>query len=178
MTALKVGKIRDAHGMKGELFLISFARDIAWLNQLSEITLEGAAPKKTGKHELERKTFKIQSFKPHKKGAILRLEGITHRTDAEYLIGYMVEVPFEKLTSQKGESIFLVEIEGFEVFDGERRLGPIVGFSSNNAQDLLIVEGAQKYEIPLIPEFLEEIVWGEKKLRMKLPPGLVENVQD
>lgn len=170
---LKVGKIRDAHGMNGEVFLISFPKDLTWLSRTAELKLEGQWPNPKGKHEPVRVSYKIKSYRAHKKGAIVRLEGVGDRTAAEKLIGFVAEMPLDLLQSKNGEEIFLTEIEGFEVFNGDELLGKIVGFSSNNAQDLIVVEsGEKKIEIPLIPPFISEIKWSEKKLLMKLPPGL------
>lgn len=172
---LVVGKVRDAHGMKGELYLISFSKTTDWLENAQELLFEGAKPNKSGKHENDTQKFKVKSYRSHKTGAIVKLEGLSTRTQAEALIGYTVQVTREAITSKKGESIFLAEIEGFEVFDREKSLGTIVGFSSNGAQDLLIVkEGEQKREVPIIKEFLLEILWDSKQIKMQLPEGLWE----
>ena len=37
---VKVGKIKDAHGLKGELYFLSFSGEISWLENLSKVYLE------------------------------------------------------------------------------------------------------------------------------------------
>ena len=172
---IQVGKVRDAHGMGGEIFLISFSKDISWLEKLKSMTFEGMSPNEKGKHHKSRQTYQIKAYKPHKAGALVRLETVTDRTAAEALIGFIAEVPFSALTSEKGEAIFLSEIEGFTVFDGDTEVGTITAFSTNGAQDLLLVNTKDRMvEIPLVPAFVSEIAWADRKLVMKLPAGLLD----
>jgi 16S rRNA processing protein RimM len=172
---MKVGKIRDAHGMKGEVFVISFAKDLAWLESLTHLKLEGSLPNKTGKHEPATFEFAINEFKPHKKGALIRLEGVADRTAAEKLIGFCVELDLGQLKSESGEKIFLHEVEGFEVYNGGSLRGVVTGFSSNGAQDLAMIRSEKaEFSAPFIPEFIEEIKWKEKQIVMTYPLDLEE----
>ncbi len=172
---MEVGKVRDAHGLKGELFLIFFAEECAWLDKVKTLKLQGATPNKDGKHKRETKELTIKNYRPHKKGVILKFEELPDRTEAEKLIGYTITIPKDLLTSKKGEEIFLTEIEGFTVFNNEDKVGEIASFYSNGAQDILIVKGDKgNVEIPLIKEFILEILWDKKQIRFKLPEGLIE----
>lgn len=175
---MKIGKVRDAHGMKGELFVISFTKDLVWLEAIEELELKGAMANEKGKHEETVLRFPIQSYKPHKKGAIVRVEGVSNRTDAEKLIGFTIEVDPQVLTSEAGEKIFLREVEGFVVLNQGQERGVIVGFSSNGAQDLATIkrDGAE-FSVPFIPEMIEQIDWPSKKVLMKYPPEL-ENLTE
>jgi 16S rRNA processing protein RimM len=172
---VEVGKVRDAHGLKGELFLMFFAEEAAWLDKAKTLKLDGAFPQKDGKHTRVTKELTIKNFRPHKKGVILKFVEIPDRTEAEKFIGFTISIPKDLLTSQKGEEIFLKEIEGFTAFDGEKQLGVIEGFSTNGAQDILVVKGETKtIEIPLVKEFVSEILWDQKQIRLKLPEGLTD----
>lgn len=172
---MKIGKVRDAHGMKGEIFVISFPKDIAWLQGLTHLKLEGSLANKSGKHEPASLVFPITAIKPHKTGALVRLEGVTDRTAAEKLIGFGVEIDMSLLSSQSGEKIFLHEVEGFEVHNGGVLRGVIIGFSSNNAQDLAIIRSEKgEFRVPFIPEMITEIKWGEKRINMTYPLDLEE----
>ena len=167
---MKIGKIRDAHGMKGEVFVISFPKDLTWLGTLTHLKLEGAMANGAGKHEVTELTFPIIGFKAHKKGALVRLEGVTDRTMAEKLIGFTIDMDPSELKSSKGEKIFLHEVEGFEVSNQDSIRGVISGFASNGAQDLAVIKaGANEFPVPFIPEFITEILWSEKKIVMTYP---------
>lgn len=181
-----VGKIRDAHGLKGELFVVLFAKSADWAEDLKELTLVRQkvvplefAQKKNNPppaYEEVSETFGVRKWKPHKIGMIIQLEGITHRTQAEDFRGARVEIEQDLLVSKPGEEIFLKEVEGFEVFNGEQSLGRVVGFSSNGAQDILVVQAPdeKKVEVLFIEEFISEIQWKEKTIRMNLPAGMIE----
>lgn len=175
MSLMEVGKVRDAHGLKGELFLVFFAEEAAWLDKVKTLKLEGAAPNKEGKHQRISKELTIKNYRPHKKGVILKFEEVPDRTEAEKLIGFVINIPKDLLTSAKGEDIFLNEVEGFTVVENGKDLGVISGFSTNGAQDIIIVKGADRdLEIPFIKEFIEKIDWAEKRINLKLPEGLLE----
>lgn len=170
---ITVGKVRDAHGLKGELFIILFAKVADWLAQLESFDLVRKELVE-GKLQEVRHTFTVKRVKPHKNGLILNPKEIDNRTQAESFAGALFEIPASLLTSKEGETIYLKEIEGFTVYDGEKEVGPIIGFSSNGPQDLLEVK-AEKGEalIPLIPEFIGRLDFKNKRVVMSLPQGLI-----
>ncbi len=174
MELVTVGKIKDSHGLKGELFVALFAGEAPWLPEIKKFTLEYKSPNKED-HTLHRE-FVIRSVRPHKKGLIIQTEEITDRTQADKYIGAVFQIPKKLTVSRAGENIFLGEIEGFTVQDEDLgNIGVITAFSSNGVQDLLIVTSEEdEYQIPLVKDFLIEIVWHEKKLLMKLPDGILE----
>ncbi len=171
-TLRKVGKISGIHGLKGELFVFVFSKDVSWIDELTEIVLEDAK----GRH----RTFKVESVRPFKEGFLVFVEGVTDRTEAEKLRASLVYVKRDLFVTEEGdESFYLAEIEGFKVFHNETLLGTIVGFSSNTAQDLIVVQmDAGTIEIPLIEEFLLDLDFDKQEVHMKLPEGLIESQRD
>ncbi len=171
MEYLKVGKVKDAHGLKGELYIYLFAKEATWNKRLKEfhLTRESA----TG--QIETLKFSLKSAKPHKDGLIVSTLEIKDRTQAETLKGFGFEIPKSLLVSKKGETPYLIEILGFEVFDSENLIGQIQSFSSNNEQDLLVVESLTRFfEIPFVEAYIDEIDYDAKKIKMKIPEGLLE----
>lgn len=158
------------HGLKGEVFVHVFSRDVSWINKLKEIVFEDAKG--------HRHPRLVRSLRPHKEGFLATLEGIDDRNSAELLRAQLVYVSSDLFTTESGDSTFyLAEIEGFKVFDQGQCLGSIIGFSSNSVQDLLVVELPQtqgKVEIPLVEDFLETIDFEKKEVHMILPPGLMD----
>lgn len=104
------------------------------------------------------------------------MEGIASRNESDLFLGNEIWVPSDVFTSQDGQSLYLVEIEKFQVVDEKlKHIGQITGFSSNGAQDLLLVEGqGKKYEIPFVKEFIQEINYDLKVVKTQLPEGLLE----
>lgn len=168
----KVGKVSGLHGLKGELYIYVFSKDVSWIDELKEIILENAKG--------ERRKFLITSLRPFKDGFLVFVEGITDRTAAEDLRSHLVYVDGELFVTEDGdESFYLAEIEGFTVFDGEAPVGVIEGFSSNTVQDLLLVRTDSGIaEIPLVEDFLVEIKFDERKIFMTLPEGLLDLHRD
>jgi 16S rRNA processing protein RimM len=169
-----VGKVRDSHGLKGELFVMTnLDKAPAWVSELKEFTLVFKAPNEEGKHEETVEKFSVKKVRPHKKGFIVKSDAIEDRNASDSYKGAIVYIDKTYLETEKGDEIYLQEVKGFAVYDGAKELGPIIGFSSNNVQDLLVVEYKdKKIEIPFVKAFVEKIDWDAKKVFLNLPEGL------
>jgi 16S rRNA processing protein RimM len=171
---IKVGKVKDAHGLKGELYILLFAKEATWLKKLKKFTLS---------HEdalgrVERLSFNIKATRPHKDGLLVVTSEVTDRTQAEKLKNYAFEIPKNLLVAAKGDTPYLIELLGFEVFDQGRRLGTIHSFATNSFQDLLVVESdTHFFEIPYVEAFVEKTDFDLKKILMHVPEGLLELCQ-
>lgn len=168
-TYVRVGKVKDAHGIKGELFVVLFAGEAAWIDDLDTLRL---VPESGG---AEPKIFTIKSARLHKNGLIAKTEELKDRNAAEALKGLLLEVPEEFLVSESGESIFLREVLGFRVVEkvaGD--VGFVRAFSSNGFQDLLVVETKTgDYEVPFVEAFVERIDYEARTMHLDLPVGLL-----
>lgn len=158
-----IGKVLDAHGIKGDIYCFVFSGDASWVTKLKEIYLN------------ENK-FVINRAKPFKKGFIANLESVTDRNRAEELKGAEVRVASHVFTSQPGEAFYLVELLNYTVKDKVLGVvGPIESFSSNGMQDLLVViNNGKSYEIPFVKEFVTLIDHDMRVIEMSLPEGLLE----
>jgi 16S rRNA processing protein RimM len=171
---IQVGKVKDAHGLKGELYILLFAKEATWLKKLKKYNLshENAFGK------IERMTLTIKSTRVHKDGLLVVSPEVTDRTQAEKLKNYAFEIPKNLLVSAKGETPYLIELLGFEVFDQGQRLGTIHSFATNSFQDLLVVESeTHYYEIPYVEAFVEKTDFKLRKILMHVPEGLLELCQ-
>jgi 16S rRNA processing protein RimM len=184
---VQVGRVKDAHGIKGEIFITLFAGEAAWLDQLKEVRLvvyeEGHKPTEAEKAivpEGAAKVYQVKSARLHKNGLIVKSSEITDRNAAENLKGLFLEIPREFLISAPGEELYLAEVEGFQVITKHKgEVGPIVGFSSNGEQDLLIVETSWgEFEIPFVKAFVENIDFKGRKIYLDLPVGLLGELED
>ena len=170
-----VGKVRTAHGLKGEVFVVFNARKADWLGSVSTISLLKETENDRGEKLPVLHDLKIKRVKPHKVGAIFLLEGIDDRNQSEALAGTPIYIPNHVLVSKDPDTVYLKEILNFKVLDetlGE--VGMVVGFSSNGPQDLLVVKTtAGDFEIPFVPELTKKIRMKEKEIHMDLPEGLL-----
>ncbi len=161
---MAAGYISGAHGIRGEIILVSQIHDIEILEDKILLGKDG-----------DIREFSVSSLRPHKGDYLLASKDIPDRNAAERLRGYTWFVVRAKMISQENENIFLHEIEGFVVRDDKMgAIGKIVGFSSNGAQDLLEVESNKgKVFVPLIKPFLVKIDFAAKTVFMNLPEGLI-----
>lgn len=163
-----VGKVREAHGLKGDLYVLVFSEDISWLKKLTHFELKTKSGTVT--------TYQVERVKPFKKGFIVKAEGIDDRNASEIMKGQEFFIPSDLLVSKPGETIFLGEIMDFTVKNlTQEKIGHIVGFSSNGPQDLLVVEtGKGRIEIPFVEAFIKKIDFKHQSIIMDLPEGLLD----
>ncbi|MEN0058671.1 MAG: ribosome maturation factor RimM [Bdellovibrio sp.] len=168
-----VGKVREAHGLKGDLYVLVFSGDISWVKRLKAFGLKT-------KDSDEIRQYTVERTKPFKKGIIVKAAEISDRTAAEGVEHCEFYIDDELLVSGPGETIYLSEIKNFKLKNPEQTvLGEIVGFSSNGVQDLLVVETAgRKVEVPFVEAFIKKIDFKHQAVVMDLPEGLfdIENV--
>jgi 16S rRNA processing protein RimM len=124
-----------------------------------------------------RRELKIEDLWPHKGLLILKFAGIDSISDAETLLKCELQVPAEERAQLEPGWIYISDLAGCSVFDGERLIGKVedVEFGAGEAP-LLVVRGEAKqpYEIPYAEEYLERVDLAAKEIRMKLPEGMLE----
>ena len=170
----RVGRMKDAHGIKGELFILLFAGEAAWLDQLKEIRLQDELRKNPPV------VLPVKSVRLHKNGLIAKCVDLKTRNDAEALKGLFFEIPCTFLVAPTGEEPYLDEVLGFSVIDATKGpIGHITGFSHNGAQDLLIIETpAGKFDVPFVEAFVINIDYSRKLMRLDIPHGLLGETEE
>ncbi len=167
----KIGIVSDAHGIRGELYVIVFSGDISWLSTAKEITLKNPSD---GLLQI----LKLKKAKAFKKGFIASFHDVIDRNQAEDLKKYEVWLDESHFVSKDGEQPFLAELLDFEVSDKILgQIGKVIQFSSNGEQDLLVLDQSvnqQNIEIPFIKEFVVSVDYALKKIFTDLPEGLVQ----
>ncbi len=164
-----VGKIREAHGLKGDLYVLIFSGDISWVKKLKNFGLKN-------KNSENIENFEVERIKPFKKGFIVKAKGIDDRTAAEGLEHCEFLIAEDLLVSKEGETIYLSEILNFKLKNpAQDLLGQVVAFSTNGAQDLLVIQTSdKKVEVPFVEDFIKKIDFKHETLVMDLPEGLFD----
>jgi 16S rRNA processing protein RimM len=198
LNLIKVGKIKDAQGLKGHVFLLIFSKDLSIVEQLEKIYLPQneislllkaaphSEPSEVSESRKILKQFKqvdgflemeVVEAKVHKNGIMCLFKSMFNRTQAEQLIGVEIYVEENLFESEKGQTIFLKEILHFQIQDLEGvSRGEIIGFSSNGPQDLLVIrkDSNAEFMIPFVEDLIEEINFDEKIIMMDFPEGIDE----
>lgn len=182
-----VGRVKDAHGLKGEIWVVLFAGQADWLKDMKEtggFFLSKTENLPTDDVKATLHPYSLKGVRAHKNGLILQTPEIADRTAAEGFKGWFLAIPEAYLISDEGESFYLSEIDGFEVQEEGKGIGTVIGFSSNNAQDLLIVEllkgvrpgvkTGDKIEIPFVEALIAAVDSNSETIEVDLPNGLIE----
>ena len=166
-TYVLIGEIVKAHGIRGELKLYTFSGQPEAIAGYPELTLVS----RDGKLSLP---VSILRSRPQGHSAILALNGIETRNQAEELVGQGVLVRKTDLPDAQVDEYYWHQLRGLKVVttDG-RELGIIQEIFSNGAQDLLVVRGRSgEYLIPMLSEIIR--AQDHEQLIIEPPPGLLE----
>lgn len=167
MSWKKVGKIKEAHGLKGELWAVIFDKGF---EEFDAVESFGVGP-----GDEPARVFEEGSLRPRAKGVIARSPELTDRNAAEALLNQFLFVPEDAVALAINEDPEYKSLLGFTLFDGEAPVGTVESFSELKEQILVHVRaGDEVFDIPFHDDFLEDILDDEKRILMTLPPGLLE----
>ncbi|MEN8098727.1 MAG: ribosome maturation factor RimM, partial [Chloroflexota bacterium] len=113
----------------------------------------------------------------HGKRAIIKLDGINSREDANELRNqYLLVTRDEAVSLEEGE-MFFFELIGLEVKTVEGQvLGSITDIIQTGANDVFVVQTSSKeLLIPDIPEVVLEIDRQSRVVTVQLLPGLIDD---
>ncbi len=117
---------------------------------------------------------------------VLHFAGIDSISAAELLAGNDVLIPASERLPLEDDSIYISELVGSTVYDGDRAIGIVddVQFATTadgsrrleDAAPLLEVTSSEGDEIliPFVKDFLVAVDPERKRIEMKLPEGLIE----
>lgn len=162
---VSLGYISRAFGIKGGVSIKLFNPE----SQALSDALPVIAKYKQGQHNLVVDTF-------FSDGRIFFRE-ITDRTQAEALVGAELFVERDCLPKTSHDEFYLFDLKGAHVTDVSGDfVGSIVGFSSNNAQDLFLIETPDKktITIPYVKPIVTKIDCENKLVVIDPPTGLLQ----
>jgi 16S rRNA processing protein RimM len=160
---VSVGVITGAHGIKGEVKLRSFTAEPAAIASYSPLGTAAG-----GKIE-------IAKLRAQKDGFIATLKGVGDRNAAEALRGTELFVPRKHLAEPEEGEVYLGDLVGLAVYQGEARLGEVVGVENFGASDLLDValDGrAGTVYIPYAESFIAAVE--DDRVVVTLPEGFLD----
>lgn len=165
---ISVGKILNFHGLQGEAKVGFSKNQTEFLSKLKEayICCED-------KYDL----FKITCVRFNNKNAIIKFEGIDNINDIVAYKNCLIFVKkneFEKFL--KDDEFLVNDLVGTDVYSAEKKVGVVVGVTTNGASDLLSVRTLSKNisMIPFVKELVPEVDLVNKKIFINEIPGLVE----
>lgn len=146
---LKVGKILNTHGIKGEVkaeFLCDTAEDFFDIEKMFL--------------DVGEKPCEISYMRMHKNHILIKFADIDTRDEAEilkgkYIYAYKIDIPL------KADHYFIEDLKGCEIFDFENseKYGVLKDVWNSGASDIYTVVGedGREYYLPIIPGTIKEI---------------------
>jgi 16S rRNA processing protein RimM len=124
----------------------------------------------------ERRPFAMRRHWMHQQRVVLELEGIDDLNAASAWIGAEVQVPAGERAPVPQGAYFVSDLEGCQVFDRGRALGPIAAVEAVPGAAALLHVAAASGEllIPFAAEYVESVSLAERRLYLRLPEGLLE----
>ena len=145
---VSIGKILNFHGVKGEAKLGFSKNREDFLSCLKEVYIQDGS---------EYKKLEISYIKFTPKCGIIKFKGIDTLNDILEFKNKIIFVEENTAREFLEEDEFLIdELVGLDVYDGDTKVGAVVGVSNNGASDLLSVKTKSK-KISLVP-FVKAIV--------------------
>lgn len=149
---LKVGKIVNTHGLKGEVKVIPLTDDPRRFDDLESVLING-------------KEVKIENCKYQKDRIIVKLEGINRIEDAERLKEKFMEVDRENAIELEEDCYFLADLRECIVFDTTgKELGQIYDILQTKNNDVYWIQKPKELLIPVLKNIVLDINIEERKI--------------
>ncbi len=163
MNYIKIGKIVNTHGIKGELRIISTFKykDKIFKNNM-------------GIYIGNNKTKEIiNTYRPHKQYDMITLYGYNNINEVLKYKGLNVYVLKSDINLEKGKYLD-EDLIGLKVICNNKEIGNIEKIENYPHQDLIVVKSLQKeYLIPYVSDIILNINLEKKEVTIKNIKGLI-----
>lgn len=164
---LEIGQIVNSYGIKGFFKVVPFTDDITRFDDLETIYIEK-------NKKLKKKT--IEEVKYHKNLVLLKIKGIDDINDTEQYKNCILKIERKDAVELPEDTYFITDLIGIEVYDeDEKLLGNLVDIFPTGSNDVYVVkdELGKQILLPAIGEVIKKVDVANKKMIVKLIPGLV-----
>ncbi|WP_069649678.1 ribosome maturation factor RimM [Caloranaerobacter ferrireducens] len=160
---IKVGKIVNTHGIKGELKILPLTDDMTRFEELEYVYVE--------KQKIE-----IEDVWYKKNFVMLKFKGFDNINDVLCFKGKYVYVDKENAIELPEDTYFIFQIIGLNVYlKNGKFLGEIKDVIQTGSNDVYVVKNDNReYLIPAIKEVIKEINLDDKKVIIDPLEGMIE----
>lgn len=163
---LRVGKIVNTHGIKGDIKVIPLTDYIERFEELEWIYIDGYKDK-----------FYIKNVKYKKNTAILSLEEHDDINLVEKFKGDYILIDYTQRRDLPEDTYYIADIIGLDVYNMENEyIGKVKDIIQTGPSEVYIIEGLDNQEImiPSVKEFIPEISLEERKIIINPIEGMIE----
>jgi 16S rRNA processing protein RimM len=157
---IAVARLIRARGNRGELAAESLTAQPERFQRLTRVYLEPS------QREVE-----VEEVWWHQDRPIFKFKGVDTISDAETLANQQVCVPIEERIELAPGEFFYSDLVGCEVWQGERRIGKVSGWSETGGPVLLEVG---PHLIPFVPDLCPQVDVAARRIEVRLPDGFLE----
>ena len=142
---LRVGKIVNTHGLKGEVKVIPLTDDPKRYNELEFVLIDGVKRN-------------IESCKYQKDRVIVKVEGINSIEEAEKYKNKYMEIPREYAVPLEDDTYYIGDIIGCRVYDTEGKdLGEVYDVIQTKNNDVYWIKKPKELLIPVLLDIVIDI---------------------
>ncbi len=169
---MRVGQVTAPHGHRGEVRVYPLCDRPERLAQLREVSLHWP-------REGRRQPARVESARPHRGMAVVKLQGVDDMNGAEALRGAYLEVAREEVPPLPPGRYYVFQIVGLAVYttDGQH-LGTVVDVLDLPANDVYVVRpegrGARDLLVPALRQVVREIDVAGGRMVIEPLPGLLD----
>lgn len=165
-----VGRVRRAHGIRGEVMVDRYGDAPGILDPGSELTL---------RRQDATFTMTVEKVRVTPKGWIVAFRDLGDRNEAEALAGAELSVDQDRLPPLDEGTYYQFDLIGLEVVTTEGvRWGTVAEIWEPGAHDLLVVRGEKgEILIPAVEPFIREVDLKGRRIVVDMPVGLEEAQQ-
>lgn len=164
MEKIKIGKIVNTVGLKGEVKVCNYSDSIEIYETIESIYVE------------DRLTV-IENVRAQKNMVILKLEGADDRNAAEALRGKELYITEDDLPELPEGQYYVRDLIGMSVTEEDGNLlGHVTDVLQNTAQDIFEVESenGKKLLIPKVDHFVLDIDAEKREITVRLIEGMLD----
>ncbi len=171
-----MGTITKPHGIRGEMSLHTDAEKPKTL--LGEALL--APPSNDSLDYKNAKPITIGSVRMHHQMALVTIEGVKDRTEAEQYRRYRIFIDRKKLPKLNEDEFYQTDLLDLDVFvenlDDDSYLGQLSSIDAPAGQELWTItcDDGRDILLPAVPEFVSIIDLDEEYIIITPPPGLID----
>jgi 16S rRNA processing protein RimM len=164
-----IGEIVKPHGIRGEVKVYLFSEQPENLKKYKKIVLQEPA-------DSGQETFTVVKSREQGKLAILQLEGVVTRGEAEALQGKKIWVDKADFPALGSDEYYWYQLKGLVIVtETGQELGRVTELFNTAAHDIMVVTGARhEYMIPVNGDIIRDIDEQGGKIVISPPPGLLE----
>ena len=167
MDYIKVGKITNTHGIKGEVKVFPLTDNIERFDDLKKVYL--------GDNKLE---VEIENVKYHKGLVIIKFKEFNNINDVLEFKDQFIYIDEKDKVELPKDHYFIFDLVGCTVYNTkEEKIGIVTDVLQYAANDVYVVKDEEKnknYLIPAVKEFIIEVDINNKKIIIDPIEGMIE----